>query len=185
MPLFFHCTLLGLPKPLTDFTVPLPCFFPVSERTAIRPLSRAYGISTTRKYPTIGAPPDRRQHSLVNRVACNQTLFASAIPISRGQARQRHRRRRITQAHARRLVAGAGRPGDDGVAENGAARTIGHARSRQEGDNREGEHHDRRRQLVIAKQMSVVEPSAITRNQNLARDARGGRHDVLWCRRAE
>jgi hypothetical protein len=27
------------------------------ERTAIRPLSRACGISTTRKYPTIGAPP--------------------------------------------------------------------------------------------------------------------------------
>ena len=50
------------------------------ERTAIRPLSRACGISTTRKYPTIGAPPDRRQHSLVNRVACNQTLFAVSNP---------------------------------------------------------------------------------------------------------
>jgi hypothetical protein len=50
------------------------------ERTAIRPLSRACGISTTRKYPTIGAPPDRRQHSLVNRVACNQTLFAVGNP---------------------------------------------------------------------------------------------------------
>ena len=45
-------------------------------RTAIRPLSRAHGISTTRKC----APPDRRQHSLVNRVACNQTLFAVSNP---------------------------------------------------------------------------------------------------------
>ena len=50
------------------------------DRTAIRPLSRACGISTTRKYPTIGAPPDRRQHSLVNRVACNQRLFAVSNP---------------------------------------------------------------------------------------------------------
>ena len=33
-----------------------------------------------KKYPTIGAPPDRRQHSLVNRVACNQTLFAVSNP---------------------------------------------------------------------------------------------------------
>jgi hypothetical protein len=50
------------------------------DRTAIRHLSRACGISTTRKYPTIRAPPDRRQHSLVNRVACNQTLFAVGNP---------------------------------------------------------------------------------------------------------
>jgi hypothetical protein len=33
-----------------------------------------------KKYPTIGAPPDRRQHSLVNRVAGNQTLFAVSNP---------------------------------------------------------------------------------------------------------
>ena len=51
-------------------------------RTAIRPLSRAYGISTTRKSPTIGAPPNRRQHSIVNRVACNQMPFANSTSIS-------------------------------------------------------------------------------------------------------
>jgi hypothetical protein len=46
---------------------------------------RACGISTTRKYPTIGAPPDRRQHSRVNRVNCNRTFSQSAIPISRNR----------------------------------------------------------------------------------------------------
>ena len=29
-----------------------------------------------KKNPTIGEPPDRRQHSLVNRIACDQSLFA-------------------------------------------------------------------------------------------------------------
>jgi hypothetical protein len=49
------------------------------------PLSRACGISTTRKSPIIGAPPDRRQHSLVNRVACNRTPFTVSNPIWRNR----------------------------------------------------------------------------------------------------
>jgi hypothetical protein len=46
------------------------------------PLSRACGISTTRKSPIIGARPNRRRHSIVNRVACNQMPFANSTSIS-------------------------------------------------------------------------------------------------------
>ena len=43
----------------------------------------------------------------------------------RRQTRRRHHRRRSAPPHARRLVAGAGRQGHDGVAEDRAARSIG------------------------------------------------------------
>ena len=38
-----------------------------------------------KKNPTIGEPTDRWQHSLVNRVACDQSLFAVSNPISRNR----------------------------------------------------------------------------------------------------
>ena len=38
-----------------------------------------------KKNPTIGAPTDRRQHSLVNRIACDQSLFAVSNTISRNR----------------------------------------------------------------------------------------------------
>jgi hypothetical protein len=38
-----------------------------------------------KKYPTIGAPPDRRQHSLVNRVPAIRRFSQSAIPILRNR----------------------------------------------------------------------------------------------------